>query len=129
MVRRKEEAAYRRGVREGIRYKLTEFPATMQEEWIEGELLSICKGPFHLPVGVFLARRNNQTCHWEIDSSCEVRQGDTIFDVERHLGLHRSGLSAGRLASLSAGKTWFHEAKIRGKQGVDPGPSYSGTPG
>ena len=44
MVRSKEEAAYRSGVREKIGHKLTECPATMQEEWIEGELMSICKG-------------------------------------------------------------------------------------
>ena len=56
------------------------------------------EGPFHLPVIVFLARWNSQAAHWETDRATEVRQGDTIWDVECRLGLHRSGLSSGRLS-------------------------------
>ena len=56
------------------------------------------EGPFHLPVTVYLARRNSQTASWEIDTWTEVHPGDTIFDVEWNLGLHRSGTTAGRLA-------------------------------
>ena len=64
-----------------------------------GEIRAIRpEGPFHLPVTVYLARRNSQTHNWEIDSWAEVHPGDTIFDVEWHLGLHRSGASSGRLA-------------------------------
>src|SRR3569623_764821 len=74
------------------------FQSSNWEYTLSGDLRAIRpEGPFHLPVTVFLARRNPQTSNWELDSSCKVFPGDTIVNVEHRLGLHRSGISAGNL--------------------------------
>lgn len=54
------------------------------------------EGPFHLPVTVYLVRIDLQG-RWEL-SKTEVHPANTIFDVEWGLRLHRSGVSAAKLA-------------------------------
>lgn len=55
------------------------------------------EGPFHLPVQLFLVRRE-ESGQDRLDSTAEVCPGDTIWDVEWKLGLHRSGISSGQLS-------------------------------
>ena len=83
---------------EELEEKWRRYPDCNWEYTLSGHLRAIRpEGPEHLPVTVFLDRRNPTERHFHIAASAEVHPGDTIFDVEWRLGVHRSGLSNARL--------------------------------
>ena len=55
------------------------------------------EGPAHLPVTVYLHRRGPPDSEGFDLIPATVFPGDTIFDLEWRLGVHRSGISSGRL--------------------------------
>ena len=73
-------------------------PSINWEYTLSGRLRAVRpEGPVHFPVRVYLVRRDSEN-NDVIDSTAEVNQGDTIFDLEWRLGLHRSGITSGRLS-------------------------------
>ena len=78
------------------------------------------EGPSHLPVTVWLDRRSpEQRAQFALEPT-RVFPEDTIWDVEWRMGVHRSGISSGRLTCPVS-----REDLIR--EGLDPEQSSVGN--